>query len=263
MVKRADAPRKQFPRWQRGNAVFENGWIIVSDLTPYPLEPGEALEDMPFALAGVRSPAEAVAFAERYGLLREGWPLDILAKDKPLPPTLRERYIDWQREAGQLVAIMNLYVDLAAALNGDTAAEASLRDVIVDMNYPEVKSMAFLDAGVKDVIARSLNHGREGITLDVEAFGGYQGDIEDPEHRRIGYVARARTLIAVIYQQLTDLIIQQRTMRYCEDCGRVFLPKTGKQRFCNETCAARTRYHRKAQRERETAAPVDGANDAV
>jgi hypothetical protein len=252
------------PHWVHGAAsIDDDGWIVLRDLRPYAIEFGTMMRQLPFALAGVRSPAEAVAFASDWGLLRVSSPDD----DSRLPgptDTIRERYVDMQRDASQLANIMSLYVDLHAAINGDTAVETSLRDVVVDLGYPEPNGLERLEDMGLDFIADQLNKGREGVTMDVRSLGAFHADESDPDQqaRGLAWVARSRILLGTIYQQLTYLMIDKEPMRFCQDCGRVFLPKTGKQRFCNDTCAARTRYHRKARRHRESGGAVDAGNES-
>jgi hypothetical protein len=252
------------PGWIHGAAsIDDDGWVVLRDLQTYPIEFGTMMRQLPFALAGVRSPAEAVAFASDWGLLRVSRPDD----DSRLPgptDTIRERYVDMQREAGRLASIMALYVDLHAALNGDTAVEASLRDVFVDLGYPDQSGLERLEDMVLDFIAKQLNAGREGVTMDVRSLGSFHADESepDPQARGLAWISRSRILLGTIYQQLTHLMIDKETMRFCQDCSRVFLPKTGKQRFCNDTCAARTRYHRKARRQRESGDAVDAGTQS-
>jgi len=224
------------------------------------MDPGPDLIDMPFALAGIRSPAEARAFASRYGLLRERVS-PRSSVDVESPAELREHYRTlWQPEIGRLLAVMNLYVDIQLALAGDVTSENALREHIIELDHPNEYGLRGLQLATYGLIAELLNEGRVDVTNEVRAFGMTERG-EDITVPHLAYVTRSNTLLAVIYQSLSDLIvIERREMRYCEDCARVFLPRTGKQRFCNDTCASRTRYHRNAQRQRESAAGIDAAD---
>jgi hypothetical protein len=56
----------------------------------------------------------------------------------------------------------------------------------------------------------------------------------------------ATSLIGGIYAQLTQVIVEQRPLRPCSGCGRLFVPERSNQTFCSKRCgnAARGRRYR-------------------
>jgi len=244
------------PSWRRGTATLEGDWIVVRDLEPYQLPAGPGRRDLPFTLAGIRSPDEAVAFAGNFGLLRTSWPDDDVLG---LRPFVRERYADWEREIRTLAGILSLYVDLGAALAGDVESERSLRDVFVEVESeppaPKYTGLAWLEMIVNDHIATMVEAGREGVKTvfrSLSAFGT-EGSDDDDLATGLAFVTQTDTLIETMYQQLAVLMTEQQPMRNCLDCRRVFLRRTQRQRFCNNVCANRTRSRRNMAKMRASA----------
>ena len=83
--------------WTHGRARHEGDMIVLEDPQPYRLFRGKGI---PFALAGVRDPSDAVQFATTYGLLRSGRNAGVQ----------RERFRDWQTDIEQILHAIDLYV---------------------------------------------------------------------------------------------------------------------------------------------------------
>lgn len=230
--------------WLRGQATYADGWLTLENPDTYIVSPDP---DLPFTLAGIRTPAEAVKFVSSFGLLRQG----------PETATLRERFTDWQQDALELVETMELYMAIRAAREGDSEAVARMYEVTAQATGQpkdgvEAKYI-FNSAGA--VLAYRLKEG----TGVVE----YRPEVVPFSDGRLVRTVLASTLLGVIYHQLTDLILEDREFRHCMDCGRVFLVGNPNQQFCNNTCASRHRYHRKAERQRRERQEASGATGGI
>jgi hypothetical protein len=56
-------------------------------------------------------------------------------------------------------------------------------------------------------------------------------------------------LEAAAYSHLAQLVVARAELRECPGCGRTFAPKSGKQKYCRESCASTSRARRFRQRQ--------------
>lgn len=115
--------------WARGPARVRDGFVELEAASVY-TPADEGVDDLPFALAGIRSANEAVAFARRFSLLRT----------PPSAAVHRERLADWKilaaarRDATRRDAL-GLYSSARAARDGDEDAVERARRIMVEREW--------------------------------------------------------------------------------------------------------------------------------
>jgi len=225
------------PRWVFGPAVVADGWIVLTEPregqmpwggrtdAPWPARIGTTA----VALVRVRTPVEAVVFAEQFGLLRCG----------PGAPEFRERFLDWQREIATLAELIDNYI----AVYPVVAIEDPAIDIFASEYLPRGNA-------AHAILHASMQHVGVGV--------GVRLHIED---HQLGWKVELdpRDLLGTVYAEMAALMVNGTELRYCEDCSKVFLVEDPRQRFCNATCNYRSRRRRMLEkRQREFAGvPVD------
>ena len=230
--------------WIRGSVRLEGDDIVLTPKGSDYLLPGQ---ELPIQLAGVRSPGEAVAVAQRFGLLRKGW-----KETTQTTGDLREPYDDWRQVALDLNHIMGLVIDLRLAMSGNTNGVERLREARskVIQNDPaddddRVQQWATI------TIAALMTQGIGDVEYRLEVI--HRRDPSRPVE--LGTWMRTlapATMLSAAYGELAEYIdsTQARELRHCADCDRIFLVGDPRQRYCNTTCANRAAYHRRAHRRR-------------
>ena len=227
------------PRWVFGPAVVADGWIVLTEPREGQM-PWGGRADAPWprrigttavALVRVRTPVEAVVFAEQFGLLRCG----------PGAPEFRERFLDWQREIAILAELIDNYI----AVYPVVAVEDPAMNIF-DSGYLPKGNAAHA------ILHAAMGHVGAGVRLYIEDHRiGWQVELDPCD------------LLGTVYAEMAALMVNGTELRYCEDCSKVFLVEDPRQRFCNTTCNYRSRHRRmlERKRQRESADAVD-AGDA-
>ena len=230
--------------WLRGEARYEDGAIILTKPEEYQPYAEKGLVD---ALSQVRKPADAVAFARRFGLLRRG----------PGSTELREPYSQWEQEVSTLNALLRLYVVLQAALTDDAPAR---RQRAIDelwevwqpvfrssfQEEPETDEQLLLQASA--ALTWAIN---DGLGDTREAVGIVHTADGVPQAGYFAFFAQPPHLLGYAYHELAMRVVSRAPMRYCEECGRSFLVVDQRQRYCGKSCANRARYKRWAAKRRQ------------
>jgi len=214
---------------------------------------------MVFDLAAARSPEEIAAFAEAYGLLRHS---------SRVGEVRQEALSEWTQAIGGVTMVIDLYIHLRKAVDGDVHSVEFLRSV--HDRIVETSSFYAARPGDTDqvfqnmsyVIGEQLNLGRRGVRSVVDS----NLDVDDlPDtFTRWRFVMASTTLLSTIYDVLAELIVERRDMRHCEECARPFLVTDPRRLFHNEACAYRARRRRMLEkRKRETTTAIDGAGESV
>ncbi len=222
--------------WTAGNARLVEPDMIVLD-KPETYLPGWEDLHMLFAFAGIERPADAVAFAERYGLLWNG----------PDAKRHRESIGEWQREADKIDWILYLYNTVRAAIKGNQQAIDTLR-AQYHSQYP---AEAILDdnellAAASIAIGDNISDGLRAVSARVIAASAY-------ENGKIGeflFAPTAANLLGMLYHQLAILVVNRFEVRVCDGCGAVFPVHDKRQRYCTGACANRARFRRHVERKR-------------
>src|SRR3989337_1103362 len=108
------------PEWLRGHASFNGTYLSLDVSRAQRYAPYEVAGSLPFDLAGIHQPHEALSFIQKYGLLWHG----------PDATEHMERFTDWEREIRNLNAVLILYRALQDSVAGDAESRHTLRELI-------------------------------------------------------------------------------------------------------------------------------------
>ena len=216
--------------WLKGEASFDGTWITLDlrsaeEYLPY------ADRDLPFELAAVQSPENAIGFVRKYGLLRHG----------PSASEHRELLSEWEREIVELKLAINLYRGLLGIQSGDHGAEDQVRTLLeIDTSEPVEKLAEEASISVAYLVAKGL----DGVEVSMTTEAGWEGG--DPSS--FLFMAKADTLLGYAYFHLSAVIVPRTPLRACPDCGRNFPVRHHNQKYCSTTCSNRTRRRKAANK---------------
>jgi len=230
--------------WIRGDARYEDGAIVLTNPVEYQPYAHKGYVD---ALSQVRTPADAVEFARRFGLLRRG----------PGAMELREPYSQWEQEVSLLNKLLRLYVTIQTALDEDAPArrrraldelwevwQPAWRDIF---RHPETDEIAEPETDedllflASTFLAVGINYGLEGTQEAIDVLRTAEGE---PVVGHFDFFGQPPHLLGIVYHELAMLVVSRAPMRYCEECGRAFVVVDQRQRYCGKSCANRPRYKR-------------------
>jgi hypothetical protein len=239
------AERDQPPRLVGGSARIVNGSepatvLLTSEQARERLiGPDVALLS---DLARVRSANDVLAFVGRYGMLRHG--------PEHASEPIREPLEAWLHEAQQLQANLNLARLLMRGVKrGDHEAVDDLRLRLEALLQPEHRGKPDHDllAIASSVLAHVVNDRlrAEGVGQAIDA----DVDIRAGGEPGVFYLAArsAGGALPFAYWQFARLLVGRAPLRLCEECGRVFMPTHGRQRFHDRQCAERARWRRRTK----------------
>jgi len=147
---------------------------------------------------------------------------------------------------------LELLTDLRKSIRQDNADP--LRRLL--NTYADIIDEAPIDAGDQDlmddvsinlaeVISEKLQNCRMGLTSSVDLD-------TDPKGPGIFLILSSPPdLLSAAYVHLAQFMADRAPMEERPGCGRVFIPRSGKQKYCNKTCAGTTRWHRWKQKQAE------------
>jgi len=226
--------------WLRGPANYENGWIVLDRERAREYQPfGE--RDLLLDLATVRSTYEATAFVQRYGLLRHG------SGSKEF----RERFADWDAEASRLRVILNLYLTLRQALEGDAEALDRLREVWEPA--PGETSPAAIPSDQQILVSTSSLIGQRISERLLGAKEGFMTRRDEDGRLKPGefhFFIALPDLLTMAYYELGRVLSGRVPLATCAECGRAFEVKDRRQKYCSKTCGSRARYRRWSEKRR-------------
>jgi hypothetical protein len=151
-----------------------------------------------------------------------------------------------------MTLVLRLWSDLSESIRQDSADP--LRRTFE--RYPAFLEDAPIDAGDQDLmeevslflaelISDKLQNCRMGLTSSV----GLDTDPKGPGNFLI--LDSPPDLLSAAYVHLAYFMAGKAPMEECQGCGRVFIPLSGKQKYCTPTCASTTRWHRWKQKQAE------------
>ena len=263
--------------WLRGPTWIDGDDIVMSvvDATPYRML---AESDVGLELARVRTPAEALEFARRFGLLRaspSGRSMSL--KVDPKSP-LREPVALFETTAEDLRYVLDTIVLVRRGNQGDVTAVRELRrrlvipeDADVSVRDPATDRYVtrragdvysprerFVGADERTILTYASEHAaqivNDGLWSEspVNVYDrAFASESVPPGSWRVG--TSPDTLATACYLSVALVLAEQRPIGICEDetCRRVFFIEDGRQRFCTAACANRARYRRYRQRQQE------------
>lgn len=265
--------------WLRGPAWIDGDDLVVDRSrasTYHPL----AEPDVGIELARVRTPEDALAFVQRFGLLRQ--PLSL--PGQPLKP-LRESFGAFEIDAEELRYILEKARLVRRGAETDPDAIGQLRQLLLIPENAEVsvcdeKTGEYVTRRAGDVyspderfvgvddrtivmyaheyhVARRLN---EGIADSPPCVydRAYMGESVSPGSLRVG--VRPGTLAGVCYLSVALALADRMPVGVCADptCGRPFFITDRRQRFCSRACGNRVRFRRFTDRHGSATTPREG-----
>jgi hypothetical protein len=236
------------PEWIRGPASIEGGEVRLDRKRVEKYRISET-HDLLFSLASMDkgSPEDVKAFVRRYGLLWHG--------PDELGGELRESLRGWVRVGTELVETMKFSTDLADAER--TGSIELLRDsssLTLSRLYKEVllpmkqkgNSLEDLVGAASEALARHLDEKLQGSRLGVRS--AWRENMR-PHYGKLILDYHPKDLVTAAYAELAMLLVERRELENCLGCGRRFLPKSGKQKYCERSCSERTRQRKRRRQQ--------------
>ena len=254
---------RQFPQWVKGPAHLEGEEIVLDENraeTYYIHGPEDLVFDLT-TLSPLRpnyKTQDVVRFVRRHGLLWHG-PEAIGSGE------CRESLRDLGVAGSKLRFIVIFHKRLMEAVEtGSTEPLRSLRlvhepafDVVNRVLSQATNDDEYL-VRASMVLAELMSERLAGCREGIAAACAFQGADGDPMGGPgvFMYDVRPPNLEAAAYSHLARLIVSRAELRDCPGCGRTFVPKSRKQKYCTPRCASTTRGQR--FRERHQAEKTQG-----
>jgi hypothetical protein len=239
---------RQYPHWARGPAHIDKGDIVLDESRAeeyFLFEPKDLLfdfADLTYPHPVNPDPQRAVAFARRYGLLWHG-------KEDLDGGQCREPLQRWWEESFDLAVLLDLYIRLLEAV--DTNSAEPLRAAAG--NY-----MEFVEGGSLDddeywiesaslVLAEVVSIKLKDCKLGLASTLGIDVEPKRPDIFLLAH--RPDDLVESAYALFAMAIVHRAPMRWCAGCGRMFTPRSGKQKYHSKSCANTSRWRRWNQKQ--------------
>jgi hypothetical protein len=153
-----------------------------------------------------------------------------------------------------MTLVLRLWSDLSESIRQGSADP--LRRTLEAYSDIFIFEGAPMDAGDQDlmddvsvqlaeVISDKLQNCRMGLTSSVDL----DTDLKGPGIFLI--LSSPPDLLSAAYVHLAQFMADRAPMEECQGCGRVFIPRSGKQKYCQPNCATTTRWHRWKQKQAE------------
>jgi len=233
---------RQYPFWARGAARIEDDEIVLDEeraQTYYLFESTDLLFDLADLTADSANPdpRNALTFARRYGLLWHG--NKDLGSEK-----CREPLEEWWEEADTLAATTDLYVRLKYSVRSGSAEPlltgpvdyAAFEDDSITKNNESL--MEFTSQLLAEMISRRL----EGCGIGITSSLGL--DVKPREPLSFLLTQHPTDLVSAAYIQLAQAMANRAPVEVCPGCGKMFMPESGKQKYCTKSCASTSRWRR-------------------
>lgn len=268
--------RKLSYTWIRGPAVRDGDQIVLDSQRAEAYEPVLLDRNVGIALARVRTPDDAVAFAADFGLLTEprSW-----LKFEPIPVSLSQSWADFEREATAMRRHLDTTLDVRKAVNGDRKALARLherfsapapdddvvwrtRDGAVTVKARDCRTAEELRNDDVAILTRANTWAADGLLQELgdrvrpyvfEPAQLFPDQGQQPGQIRIGLIGN--TLLDYCYLSLA-LGLANEPIMICEECQRPFVITDKRQRFCETSCANRARFLRFKNKRKPAATSV-------
>jgi hypothetical protein len=237
----------QYPHWARGPAQIIGDEIVLDEnrAQPYFLyEPRELMFDFAELAADLSNldPRRAMAFVRRYGLLWHG--AEDMGSGK-----CREPLRDWWIQSHMFALTADLYVRLKEAVKTGSAEQlrTSPLDFMKAIEGGDPEDDQFCIEAASLYLAEAISFNLKGSHLGVSASLGL--DIERRGPLTFLLTQNPPNLVAAAYAQLAMAMVNRAPMVECQGCGRMFIPESGKQKYCTKSCASTSRWRRWKERQ--------------
>jgi hypothetical protein len=232
---------RQYPIWARGPARIEGDEIVMYEAMAqeyYLFEPTDLMFDLADLAADPANPDShgALAFVRTYGLLWHG-------KEDLGSGKCRELLSDWWKESYMLAVTADLYVRLKESVRSGSAE--SLRHGPVDYTAFEDMGITEDDALIEFsslLLAETISVKLKGCDLGISSSLGL--DVQPREPSTFLLTQNPPDLVTAAYAQLAMAMVNRAPMQACPGCGRLFIPESGKQKYCTKSCASTSRWRR-------------------
>jgi hypothetical protein len=243
---------RQYPQWVRGPARIVGDEVVLDENRAETYDIHERAKDLVFLelaeLAWGRNqvdPRAISSFVRKNGLLWHG--AEELGSGE-----CRESLEDWRYEALVMTLVLELWSDLRKSIRQDSADP--LRRTL--KKYQDIFEEAPICAGdqelmdevsinLAEVISTKLQNCGMGLSSSVDLDTGPQG----PGIFLI--LSSPPDLLSAAYVHLAQFMANRAPIEECQGCGRVFIPLSGKQKYCRKSCASTARWHRWKQKQAE------------
>lgn len=245
-MKRAVGHYKQYPEWVKGPAWIEDGHIVLDEerATRYFVyEPTDLVFDLLdlYRLDNLDA-RDVISFVRRYGLLYHG------GQDSG-SGRCREPLDQWHEDLANLNLVARLYMGLIESVENSPTEE--MRQTFEFLDVPkdyEPTDKERLEA-VSVTLAEWITEGMEGTRAGLASTCSL--DVEPKGPATFLLLQRPANLLTAAYSQFAFLVANKAPMLNCPGCGRLFLPKSGKQKNCTPSCASTNRWRKWKERQAE------------
>jgi hypothetical protein len=243
---------RSYPEWVRGPARIVGDEVVLDEERAEAYGIHERAKDHIFLelaeLTEGRSkpdPRDVVSFVRRNGLLWHG-------ADGVDTGECRESLAEWWIESWTIRLLLEVYVGLKDSIREGSAS--TLRSVYE--RFPEVAKLAPLDAEDERLMDETSANLAEVITSKLEGcqLGLTSSVYVDTDVRGPGIffiLQRPPNLLSAIYVHLAQFMANRAPLEECPGCGRMFVRRSHKQKYCQKSCASTNRWRRWKNRQAE------------
>lgn len=243
-------PPYEAARWFRAPARQQDEWIVLD------AEGGEWYDprvepDLWMEVQRVTSPADAVKFAARFGLLANK---PLAAKELEEVPylqgvktPLRQEYRAFDSNATEIRSLLQMALDIQKARDGDLDAFKRLSRRVLDRRARLIGGVRSLFKSEEESSAVVFERAGHEIAEAVTLYGGrvvFSPDVPQGSRAIIGRSVGFGTLSQYCYFTLGEALSRDVRLGECGSCGLIFVMKDARQRFCEPACATRARSRR-------------------
>jgi hypothetical protein len=178
-----------------------------------------------------------LAFVRRYGLLRHG------AEDLDASEC-RESLVDMLVEARFFAQLLDLYRKLKQSVQASSAdlLRAGPMDVSASLGLGPTDDDGILMARASILLGEQITKALAGCSHGVVSTAIGRETFNSPDRFMLSIVPS--DLLFLVYTRFAQIVVDRASMSECSGCGRVFIPKSGKQKYCTPSCANTNRWHR-------------------
>lgn len=220
------------PEWVRGPARIIDDEIVLDESRAehYFLH---NVDEALLELAACARAEDFKAFVRRYGLLWHG-------SDSLNTGQCREALTEWHREAREAKLVVLLYMKLTEAMKTGSVDPMRPLDSLWS-GFPETANdeeyLRQHSVGLAGLIGARLKSCR------VDMIPAFQRE-ENTAPNEFVFTHEPPNLLITLYTVFAEIVAQRAEIRECIGCGRLFHPKSGRQKYCSESCASTSRWRR-------------------
>jgi hypothetical protein len=236
---------RSYPEWVRGPARIVGDEVVLDEERAEAYGIHERARDHVFLeLAELTldpskpDPRDVVSFVRRNGLLWHG-------ADAVGSGGCRESLVEWWFESWTMRLLLEVYLGLKDSVREGSASP--LRRV--DERFPEVAEAAPLDTDDEQLmdntsanLAKMITSKLEGCQLGLTSSVYVNTRVRGPGI--FFMLQRPPNLLSATYAHLAQFIADRAPVEECPGCGKVFIPESGKQKYCTKSCASTSRWRR-------------------